>query len=214
MLEEELKDKSSFGTEGWFQRFEGGAIFWCGAYGGVAVASSFLALHEELGGIKGQLGFPKFLAKPSDRYTDLQLQEFEGGVIYLAHDAHAKRWDDMYEVVEVIHRLYKRILGRRADESGLITYGSQLHRGERSIREIVKTLGRSEEYQKRLTDPEKTVEDKVRMCFERFLGQKANESDLKTYIQLAQSQGFEIVIDKLLDSEEYRDKFGEDQVLG
>lgn len=213
-LEEELKDKSSFGAEGWFQRFEGGAIFWCEAYGGVAVASSFLALHEELGGIKGQLGFPKFLAKSGDRYTDLQLQEFEGGVIYLAYDTHAKRWDDMYEVVEVIHRLYERILGRRADESGLITYGSQLHRGERSIREIVKTLGRSEEYQKRLTDPEKTVEDKVRMCFERFLGQKANESDLKTYIQLAQSQGFEIVINKLVDSEEYKNKFGEDQVPG
>ena len=64
-----------------------------------------------------------------------------------------KRWDDMSEIIKIVHQVYERILGRRADEVGLITYGGVLYRGERSVREILRILGKSPEYKQQFIDP-------------------------------------------------------------
>jgi len=77
--------KSPQGTRGWYQRFEGGIIFWCKNYGGMPVVGSFLALYDEFGGTEGRFGFPKSPEKSAEKNPKMLLQEFEGGVICILH---------------------------------------------------------------------------------------------------------------------------------
>jgi serine/threonine protein kinase len=126
-----------------------------------------------------------------------------------------KRWDDMYEVVDLVHRMYEQVLSRRADESGLITYGAMLHRGEKSVREIVKILGLSLEYREHFITPfveANEIEAPLELCYEHFLGRNADELGRREYTKVAQTQGFDTVIDALIESEEYKKSFGEDDL--
>jgi serine protease len=77
--------KSPQGTTGWYQRFEGGIIFWCENYGGVPVVGSILALYDEFDGTEGRFGFPKSPEKSAEEHPHMLLQEFEGGVICVLH---------------------------------------------------------------------------------------------------------------------------------
>ena len=122
-----------------------------------------------------------------------------------------KRWDDMDEVVALVHRMYEQVLTRRADESGLITYGAMLYRGEKSVREIVKILGLSPEYRKHFIEP-KPMDAAVALCYEDFLGRSADIAESAKGVSTAQAQGFAALITTLLESQEYKTKFNEDLV--
>ena len=82
------------GTTGWYQRFEGGIIFWCENYEGVPVVGSILALYDEFGGTEGRFGFPKSPEKSSEEHPQMLLQEFEGGLVCVLHEGVEEQLDD------------------------------------------------------------------------------------------------------------------------
>ncbi len=160
--------RSPQGTDGWFQCFEGGIICWSEQYGGVPVLGAISTPYDALRGTEGQFGFPKAPEEPVPDHPDLVMQEFEGGMI-CARALKLKQWDDMYLVVDLIHWIYEQIFQRRADESGLVTYGGALCRGNKSVRDIVRVLGHSKEFKEGYVD-EKALDNVVNICLERFLG--------------------------------------------
>ena len=73
--------RSPQGTAGWFQRFEGGDMYWSEAYDGVSIREPILKLFEQSGGSGGKFGFPRSSAASDPGHADHYIQEFEGGVI-------------------------------------------------------------------------------------------------------------------------------------
>jgi hypothetical protein len=51
--------------------------------------------------------------------------------------------------IKLVRQAYCRVLEGPADESGLVTYASKLERGEMTAKELVRTLAKSREHQKR-----------------------------------------------------------------
>jgi len=202
--------RSPQGTEGWFQCFEGGIICWSEQYGGIPVVGAISTSYNALHNTEGQYGFPKAPEEPVPDHPDFVTQEFEGGMI-CTPSSKARRWKDMYLVVDLIHWIYEQIFHRRADESGLVTYGGALHRGEKSVKDVVLILAHSEEYKDRCIKG-KAVEDAVDICIERLRGCAANDSERDMFVQIAQTDGFDRLIDAIAESEEYRVNFGEDDV--
>lgn len=74
------------GTTGWYQRFEGGIIFYCDDYGGIPVTGSILLPYDEFRGTAGQFGFPKSPARAAEQHPHILLQEFEGGLICISQE--------------------------------------------------------------------------------------------------------------------------------
>jgi tetratricopeptide (TPR) repeat protein len=207
---EQKAGQSSQGTEGWFQCFEGGVICWSEKYGGIPVVGAISTSYNVLRRTEGEYGFPKAPEEPVAGYPDLVRQAFEGGVI-CAPASRARYWEDMYAVVDLIHWIYEQIFDRRADESGLVTYGGALHRGEKSVKDVVRILAHSKEYKDRYIEGI-AIEDAVNICFERLLARTASESEREMYGEIAQTNEFDKLIDVVIESEEYRANFGKDDV--
>ncbi|MEM8722147.1 MAG: phycobilisome rod-core linker polypeptide [Cyanobacteria bacterium P01_G01_bin.39] len=89
---------------------------------------------------------------------------------------------------------------------------SQLKGGQITVRDFMKGLALSETFQRRNYQVNNNYRF-VRLCIQRFLGRDlySNEEKLSWSIVLATS-GLEGFIDKLLNSDEYLDNFGDDIV--
>lgn len=76
---------SSHGTEGWYQRFEGGTMYRVVKFGSLSipVLEKMQAVYKILKGPKGKFGFPM---APEEVVEGLRMQQFEGGVICIAHE--------------------------------------------------------------------------------------------------------------------------------
>lgn len=74
------------GSTGWYQRFEGGIIFWSENYEGVPVTGSILLPYDEFAGTAGQFGFPKSPARVAEKHPHMLIQEFEGGLICVVQE--------------------------------------------------------------------------------------------------------------------------------
>ncbi|MEO1799099.1 MAG: phycobilisome rod-core linker polypeptide [Cyanobacteria bacterium J06629_2] len=89
---------------------------------------------------------------------------------------------------------------------------SQLKAGQITVRDFMKGLALSETFQRRNYQVNNNYRF-VRLCIQRFLGRDvySNDEKLSWSIVLATS-GLKGLIDKLLDSDEYLDNFGDDIV--
>jgi TIR domain/LGFP repeat len=72
---------SSYGTTGFYQDFEAGAIFWCEKYGSIQVVGPISSIYDKSHGTWGRYGFPKSPEVFDADHPGVRLQEFEGGVI-------------------------------------------------------------------------------------------------------------------------------------
>jgi hypothetical protein len=79
----------------------------------------------------------------------------------------AKDWNPA-AAAAAIRLVYNRVLERDADDSGLITFASQLDRGELPLREIIRVIGKSPEYRDRFVTPF-TDPQAVRYMYRHFL---------------------------------------------
>jgi tRNA A-37 threonylcarbamoyl transferase component Bud32 len=77
--EELPADASRFKTEGRYQCFEGGIIYWSKKYGAIPVMEPILSAFKNKGDTTGRFGFP--ISAREVYTTGEYLQEFEGGII-------------------------------------------------------------------------------------------------------------------------------------
>jgi phycobilisome core-membrane linker protein len=121
-----------------------------------------------------------------------------------------KKWD-LHEVPAVVHQLYRQVLDREPDESGLVAYGRVLSEGEWSVRDAVRAMGHSDEYKQRFVIPF-TIEDAVKACFRHFFAREADLPGLRAWEAEAVKHGIDVVVDGLVNSPEYSNRFGNDTV--
>ncbi len=55
-----------------------------------------------------------------------------------------------------------------------------------------------------------TLEEGVKICYRHLLAREADPDGLKTWVRVFEQQGADDVINGLVDSKEYMERFGED----
>ena len=122
--------------------------------------------------------------------------------------AKAKHWD-LQVVPCLVDELYEQILNRRATVREQLLYGPLLHRGEMSVRGIVKLLGLSPEYRQIFINIHKPDET-IAHCYEHFLDRTVDSEGRTHYSNKAKKTGFDAIPMGLIQSPEYDRIFGED----
>jgi phycoerythrin-associated linker protein len=114
----------------------------------------------------------------------------------------------------VIAVTYRQVLGNAyvMEDQRLTTAESQLRNRDITVKEFVRAVAKSELYRTRFfetSSPYRFVE----LNFKHLLGRAPqNQAEVSEQVQRFNSQGYEAVIDGLLDSDEYSSCFGEDTV--
>jgi phycoerythrin-associated linker protein len=123
----------------------------------------------------------------------------------------SKQWDPG-EAADVVGKMYQQVLERGADDGGLVHYGAQLERGDRSVREIVKRMGESEEYRLRFVQGQ-TPEQAATLMYRHFLA-RAPESDaaVQSHAHGLENNGYVAEVERFVNSKEYTRRFGNDNV--
>lgn len=121
---------------------------------------------------------------------------------------------ELSDTATVIRAVYKQVLGNPhvMDSERLTTAESQLANGDISVREFVRSVGKSDFYRGRYFEtcaPYRFVE----LNFKHFLGRAPqDQAELSAHIRICVEEGYEAEIDSYVDSAEYQDNFGENIV--
>ena len=164
--------------------------------------------YGDYNGLSGYAG--KFFSSWTDRRNGSREEIWTAPILVSTTPGIAKAWDVIILPV-VLNQLYQQVLERQVDPVGLIGWGCMLSRGEQSMRDIVRNIGYSQEYHDRFIAP-LTTADAVRACYRHFLARDAEPAGLQYWEAIATQQGFLPVIDGIVGSDEYTNKFGNDQV--
>lgn len=124
----------------------------------------------------------------------------------------AKQWASN-EVPQLVDSIYKRVLERGGDASGSKYYGDKLSSGEMSVRDVVRMLGSSEEHHRLFVTPN-APHDGVKACYKHFLARdpEPEGSNYWTALVDKETDPWPLVINGIIDSEEYTRRFGDDTV--
>jgi Ca2+-binding EF-hand superfamily protein len=111
----------------------------------------------------------------------------------------------------VVDAVYRQILERSSngEGAGLVT---QLNNGQASVREVVRDIARSPEHRQRFLTG--NGESAVTYLYRHLLGRAPDPNGLRTYVQALSRQDVSTVIDNMINSGEYREKFGDNAVPG
>ncbi|HKY05566.1 MAG TPA: phycobilisome rod-core linker polypeptide [Blastocatellia bacterium] len=124
-----------------------------------------------------------------------------------------KNWDPA-EAAEAIKQVYRRVLEREVDNSGLISWAGLLDRGEKTLREVIRLIGKSEEYRSRFILP-LPLKQAARLLYLHFLAREPESQQVVDgWANVIAESGFKAAIDGFIDSAEYRRRFGDDRVPG
>lgn len=122
-----------------------------------------------------------------------------------------KNWDPA-EAAEAIKLVYRRVLEREVDDSGLISWAGQLDRAERTLRDVIRLIGKSDEYRNRFITP-LTPNKAARLLYVHFLAREPeNQQVVDGWANVITQQGYKAAIDGFVDSAEYKRRFGDDRV--
>jgi phycocyanin-associated rod linker protein len=117
--------------------------------------------------------------------------------------------------IEIIVRaVYRQILGNSylMECDRLSSAESLLKRGELSVREFVRAIGKSELYREKFFQNNSQVRF-IELNYKHFLGRAPeDESEIAYHVDLYSTQGYEAEIDSYIDSLEYQQNFGENIV--
>ena len=107
--------------------------------------------------------------------------------------------------------VYRRILDREIDDDGLVVYGGQLISG-RNLRAIIRDIGHSTEYRDRFVTPF-TLRQVARLMYVKFLAREPeSETALNGHAADIAANGYKAGVDSFIDSQEYRERFGDNGV--
>jgi hypothetical protein len=117
----------------------------------------------------------------------------------------------------VVNELYRHMLERQADASSAY-WVRQLQRNQMTVRDVVREVAKSPEYTQRFHNPEPgegvPYERSVARLYRHILTRQPDPAGQRAYAQLAQRQGAEAVVDRIVNSAEYTQQFGDWGVPG
>jgi hypothetical protein len=113
---------------------------------------------------------------------------------------------------EPVRILYRRLLGREPDPDGLQNFTAMAQRN--GIEAVAQGLVHSEEYQKRVGERERMFEPGVRALYRHLLGRDPDPGGLQAQMQLAAVYDLNAVVDRIVESREYAQQYGEFVVPG
>jgi hypothetical protein len=109
----------------------------------------------------------------------------------------------------VVDELYRHILERPADP-GSQTWVDALRNGA-TVRDVVRELAKSPEWNERFFNPSEGAvanQRAVANLYRHILGRQPDPAGLRMYTEIANRRGLGAVVDGLVDSQEYRQNFG------
>lgn len=121
-------------------------------------------------------------------------------------------FDSAIEINELIKAAYRLIFNEQQllSSNRQIYLESQLRNGQITVREFVRGLLLSETFRRRNYDVNNNYRF-VQMCLQRVLGRDAyNKREKLAWSIVLATKGYNGFIDRLLDSEEYLNNFGDD----
>ena len=117
----------------------------------------------------------------------------------------------------VVSEVYRHIL-ERAPDAGARNWEQALSSGRMNVRELVRTVAKSQEHMQRFGQTEAgegtPYERAVARLYRHILGRQPDESGQRAHAQGAQQSGLASVVDSLVNSQEYTNNFGDWGVPG
>src|SRR5687768_13808696 len=117
----------------------------------------------------------------------------------------------------VVSELYRHIMERGPD-AGAQHWQQQLANGSMTVRDVVRNLVTSQEHNQRFGQAEAgepiTYERAVARLYRHTLGRQPDAGGQRMYAEMAQRQNLNAVAETLLNSDEYRNAFGDWGVPG
>ena len=118
---------------------------------------------------------------------------------------------------QVVNELYRHMLERQAD-AGSAQWVSELESGRATVRDIVRGIANSPEHMQRFGQAEAgegtTYERSVARLYRHILGRQPDAAGQRAHAELMQRSGPDAVIDRILNSNEYDQQFGDWGVPG
>jgi hypothetical protein len=112
----------------------------------------------------------------------------------------------------VVNELYRHMLERQADP-GSAHWVQQLESGRLTVREVVRAIAKSPEHRERFHYTEAgegtPYERSVARLYRHLISRQPDASGQQAHARLAQSRGYEAVVDRIIDSAEYDQQFGD-----
>lgn len=109
--------------------------------------------------------------------------------------------------------LYHNMLGRDIDDATLKDHSERLVQNKETVREVVRNLAHTPEYNERFIATHPAPPDQITLVYKQFLGRDPDSEGLETYKQqMASGKKIDDVINDLIGSKEYSDKFGDNSV--
>lgn len=115
----------------------------------------------------------------------------------------------------VVDELYRHML-ERAPDPGSAAWVAKLQAGT-TVREIVRAIATSPEHQQRFYNPgegDVAHQRAVATLYRHILGRQADAAGLQGYTRTAMNNGFDAVVNSILNSAEYNQNFGDWGVPG
>jgi hypothetical protein len=114
---------------------------------------------------------------------------------------------------EIINGVYLQVARHPADPKTLADLGPRLAGGELSVKEIVRQLALSEEFKSNFAKA-RAPEQAIALVHERLLARPPNAAEAARLAESARANGFEFVVNSIIDGQEYGELFGERAVPG
>ncbi len=112
-----------------------------------------------------------------------------------------------------LREVYHNILGRDIDENTLKDHTNRLTQNQETVRDVVRDLAHSPEFKQRFIDTHPAAPDQITLAYKQFLGRDADSDGLEHYKQeMSSGKKIDDVINDLIGSKEYSDKFGDNGV--
>jgi hypothetical protein len=112
---------------------------------------------------------------------------------------------------QVVNELYRHMLERQPDAAAT-SWVRQLRSGRMTVRDVVLAIASSPEYTQRFMYPEAggrmSYRDSVSNMYRHILGRQPDPEGLRDFVRLAQQSGPEAVVDRMVASREYTQRFG------
>jgi Ca2+-binding EF-hand superfamily protein len=114
-----------------------------------------------------------------------------------------------------VDAIYRQVLERPAGGDGN-ALAEQLRTGQTSVREIVRQIAKSPEHRQRFlnTNGQNGRVNSVTTLYRHLLGREPDQGGLTSHVQALSRGNVDVIIDSLIDSQEYQQQFGEDRVPG
>jgi hypothetical protein len=118
---------------------------------------------------------------------------------------------------QVVNELYRHMLERQADP-GSAQWVQQLESGRATVRDVVREIANSPEHMQRFGQAEAgegtTYERSVARLYRHILGRQPDAGGQRAHAELMQRNGADAVIDRIVNSSEYDQQFGDWGVPG